>query len=573
MNWRFWEKNETVKLAVEDKTVQRSRNMIIDLVESTKNLTRQDLNKWRKAHQMALNYDNPKRINLYDIYDDIDIDNHLTGAIRNRKFQTLRRKFKLVDINSEAENTELTKLMQSKWFKKFMALALDSIFWGHSLIQFGDILSTDKGLKFSNVELVPRRHVVPEYGVIIKEISDDRKKGINYRKPPLSQWSIEVGEPKDLGLLLKACVQAIPKKNMFAFWDKFGELFGIPIRIGKTNSREPNERNKMEEMLANMGAAAWGLFAEGTEIEIKESSNKDSYMVYDKRIDRANSELSKLILGETMTMDNGSSRSQSEVHERVAEDVVESDSDMLKDIINDDLLPFLLMHGFPVQNLEFQWDDVYQYTATEQLEIEKWLSSIYEIDEQFFIDKYGVPITGVKQQSSVAPFSFDPLKKKLMFETVYNMALSEDDILYLSSDNSDMKSINENLLQQLWSNPGQSFYMPYYNFVTQILIDALQRGYNNDMPVKFDLKDLKITTGYDSKDTETLRLMQLNIFEFSAKKNYENLKDLNSILQQSKTYEDFKRDALPLLDTFNLSHLRTESVSYTHLTLPTIYSV
>lgn len=82
-----------------------------------------------------------------------------------------------------------------------------------------------------------------------------------------------------------------------------------------------SERSRIESMLENMGAAAWGLFPDGTDIDIKESSRGDAFNVYDRRIDRANSEMSKGLLNQTMTIDNGSSLSQSEVHLEVFENV------------------------------------------------------------------------------------------------------------------------------------------------------------------------------------------------------------------------------------------------------------
>ena len=53
------------------------------------------------------------------------------------------------------------------------------------------------------------------------------------------------------------------------------------------------------------------------------------YNVYDKRIDRANSELSKGVLMQTMTIDSGSSLSQSETHLEIFEDVVAADARMV----------------------------------------------------------------------------------------------------------------------------------------------------------------------------------------------------------------------------------------------------
>ena len=184
---------------------------------------------------------------------------------------------------------------------------------------------------------------------------------------------------------------------MLAFWDQFGEIFGMPIRMATTASRDSAERTKISNMLENMGTAAWGLFPEGTTLEMKESANRDSYQVYDKRIDRANTEISKGILGATMTMDAGSSRSQSEVHERGLEYLIYKDSMFLKNIVNDKLLPFLLKHGFPVNGYTFDWDDSYEYTPTEMFNIETMLLNHYDIDPDYFNEKYNVQITGKKQ--------------------------------------------------------------------------------------------------------------------------------------------------------------------------------
>ena len=150
-------------------------------------------------------------------------------------------------------------------------------------------------------------------------------------------------------------------------------------------------------MLSSMGAAAWGLFPDGTDIDIKETTRGDAFNVYDKRIERANSELSKGILNQTMTIDNGSSLSQSEVHLEVFENVVEKDADLVRDIVNGQLLPRMVKHGFPVKGLRFEWDNSIDYTPEQQLEYEKMILDRFEVNPQYLIDKYGVPITGKKE--------------------------------------------------------------------------------------------------------------------------------------------------------------------------------
>nr|DAY55005.1 MAG TPA: portal [Caudoviricetes sp.] len=379
--------------------IRKNRNVLVELNQQTDSLTKKDIATWRRAWQAAIDYEQPNRCSLYDVYTDAMIDLHLTGCIAQRKGKTLQKPFILMGKNGK-EDDKARAMFEREWFIDFVSLALDSPYWGHSLIQFNDIVDEGGVTSFSGVELVPRKHVVPEYGVITREAGDDWKTGISYRDGDIAAWCIEVGHPRDLGLLLKCAPQSLSKKNMLAYWDTFGEIFGMPMRIGKTISQDPKDIARIEKMLDEMGAASWGLFPEGTDIEIKESTRGDAYNVYDKRIDRCNSEISKGILGQTMTIDNGSSLSQSETHLEVFENICRADATMIKYLINDRLIPLMIRHGFPLQGVTFDWDEATSYTPAEQREIERLLIQYYDIDPQYFADKYKIAITGVKQPSA-----------------------------------------------------------------------------------------------------------------------------------------------------------------------------
>ena len=387
--------NDVERLARFMKSKQGIK-LTAQLMQQTDSLTKKDVAAWRSAWQQAISYDTPNRARLYDIYTDCLIDLHLTGCIGQRKGKTLQKEFRLVGKDGK-ENEKGTALFRKEWFYDFMDLALDSRFWGNSLIQLNDIEKDEDGLRFSSVELVPRKHVCPEYGVITPEPAADWRTGISYRDGDLSLWCVEVGKPRDLGLLLKCAPSCISKKNMLAFWDMFGEVFGAPMRVARTNTTDEKEKAKIEKALENMGAAFWALLPDGTDVEIKESSRGDAYNVYDKRIDRANSELSKGVLMQTMTIDSGSSLSQSETHLEIFEDVVAADARMVACIVNDKLLPLMARHGFPVQGLSFEWDSAATFSPAEQREMERVLLEYYEIDPQYFIDKYNVNITGIRQ--------------------------------------------------------------------------------------------------------------------------------------------------------------------------------
>ena len=385
------------------KDIISKRSVLVDLKQQTEALTKKDIKSWHQAWQMAINVEEPRRASLYDCYTAALIDNHLEGCIEQRNGRTLEKSFILKD-KAGKEDDKAKKYFETLWFRDFEGYALESIYWGHSLIQFGDVINAGtEQMTYTGCELVSRKHVIPEYGVITPEIGGDIKRGIPYRTGVIADWCIEVGSQKNLGKLLKVTPQCISKKNMLAYWDTFGEIFGMPMRVGKTNSQDKKDWVTMSSMLDRFGAAQWALIPEGSEIEIKETSRGDAYNVYDKRIDRANSEMSKAINAQTMTIDNGSSKSQSETHLDVFENVCRGDAFLIKYLVNTRLIPLMVKHGYPLEGYTFDWDEAMSYTPAEQRENERLILQYYDVDPQYFVDKYKITITGVKQQNAGMP--------------------------------------------------------------------------------------------------------------------------------------------------------------------------
>ena len=385
------------------KDRRKLERQVVELQRSTDSLTRKDIGDWRAAWQMAINVDSPNRQRLYDIYRDVEVDLHLSGCIQQRRGFVMSRSFKITNQKGD-EQPDAAKFFEQSWFRQFMRLALDSNWWGHSLIELGNLTSDVDGLPtYDGVRLITRKHVIPEYHRVITDLGQDWRTGIDYHEAPFADWLIEVGQPDDLGLFLKAATQTIPKKNAMAFWDTFAEIFGMPLRIGRTTSRDPKDMNMMEKMLAKMGTEGWALFQEGTTIDVVESARSDAFNVYDKRIDRANSELSKLIIGQTMTIEDGSSLSQSETHLKVFENLVEDDCDMIRDVVNGQLIPRMIRHGFPLQGLHFEWDYSIDYTPEQQKAYEEMVLNNYEVEGSYFEDKYGMPVGERRQQPAFGP--------------------------------------------------------------------------------------------------------------------------------------------------------------------------
>lgn len=377
-------------------TLTRVESIIKEIKPTQDFVCKRDHSQWRAAHQAAINVSRPNRKPLYDIYEfTTSIDTMGSGIIERTMLEIMQKKFRLVDSKGN-ENQEQTNILEATWFKDFMRHALEARYWGHSLIELGNIIMVDNTMAFDEVTLIPRRHVVPELGVVVRNISDDYKNGIPYRD---NVWVVECGRKTDLGIFLKTTPHVMSKKHCQIFWDDLGERFGIPIIYATTSTQNPNNIDDLQNALSGGGANQWGILPTGTTLQIVETAKGDIFQVYDKRIERANKEISIALAGQTMVFDNGSSRSQGEVHERGFEKIVWQMADMLKDTINNSLLPRMDRLGFPVAGYRFDWNDSYDYSPEEIYKVEQMLiSGGYEINNKYFIDKYGIPITGKTTQ-------------------------------------------------------------------------------------------------------------------------------------------------------------------------------
>lgn len=347
---------------------------------------RQDVGKWRSALDQAENVYFPNRTDLLNIYSDLILDLHLSSVMETRLINVLSRPFKLQNA-AGVEQPELTKLLHKPWFRKFCTLALEKIYYGHSLIEF----PLPVGGEFRDVDLVPRQYVSPELGIV--RTMPGMIVGTEFRTDPnYAAWLIEIGDPTDLGLLNKAAPMALYKKNVVSAWADFTEIFGMPYRAVTTDA-EGDELERIEQIISEMGQASWGVFPEDVKIEFISAATANERL-YDVFINRANSELSKLILGQTMTTDAGASLSQSEVHERVAASYTRADSDWLLNVINEQLLPFLIKHGYKFSGLSFAWDEVEQLSKPELFKIVQGVmqNSGYKIKRTWLEETFGLEL-------------------------------------------------------------------------------------------------------------------------------------------------------------------------------------
>lgn len=131
-------------------------------------------------------------------------------------------------------------------------------------------------------------------------------------------------------------------------WVAFCEVFGMPLRLGKYNAAA-SEEDKAQLMRAiySLGTDAAGIVPDSTVIEFIESNKTTSVEIYEKLARYCDEQISKAILGQTLTSDSGGgSYAQSKTHDEVRHDLTEADAKALAVTIRRDIIRPLVEYNF-----------------------------------------------------------------------------------------------------------------------------------------------------------------------------------------------------------------------------------
>jgi phage gp29-like protein len=349
---------------------------------------RQLIDDWMKALRAAENPEKPNRELLYKLYHNLLVDVDLEAEWETkRKLRLMGTDFSMYDAENKP-NDEATKLLERKWFAEMIGHALDSHLFGHSLLE---VKSLDSAGMIYNIELVPRRNVIPEKGMYIPKIGDE--KGILYREDPAySAWLFEFGRPENLGLLAKAAPYILFQRFALSAWSEYGEKFVMPLRVAKTNTKDNESLNRLDTMMLDMATASYAILDKEETVEFVQSSATDGSSVYDKLMERCAAKLSKLFNGSVIgEASQGGSRSKEEVGQDIQDIVTNGDYKWIEGIMNQEIIPRLILMGYPFEGLTFK------YSRTEDLQslwtIYNGLLNHYDIPEEHITDKFNVPVT------------------------------------------------------------------------------------------------------------------------------------------------------------------------------------
>lgn len=213
------------------------------------------------------------------------------------------------------------------------------------------------------------------------------------------------------------------KKGGLKFWVIFTEKYGMPFLIGKhPRGTSKEDTDNLADMLETMVQDAIAVIPDDSSVEIQEAGGKTgSAEIYDKLIDKMNAEISKAVLGQTLTTEVGDkgSYAASNTHMAVRGDIIDADKKMVEKTLNQ------LIKWIYELNFSSETSNIPTFTMWEEEDVDLNLAQRDKIltetgvkfSKSYFIKTYGLEEDDIEDnQVKEEPPAFSEFKEASEFQ-------------------------------------------------------------------------------------------------------------------------------------------------------------
>lgn len=231
----------------------------------------------------------------------------------------------------------------------------------------------------------------------------------------IHKYKAKSGHPSRAGVMRVVSWMYLFKNYDLKDWVSFCEVFGMPLRLGKYDaSASDADKTALMEAIINLGTDAAGIVPSTTSIEFIDSNKVSSVEIYEKLARYCDEQMSKAVLGQTLTSDAGSgSYAQSKTHNEVRKDLTAADANALENTLRRDLITPLVEFNFgagtPIPTLQFQTEAPDDLKETSEMYKVLSCDMGLEIPMSHLYKKFGIPKPEngepvTKRQAAAQPF-------------------------------------------------------------------------------------------------------------------------------------------------------------------------
>jgi phage gp29-like protein len=293
-------------------------------------------------------------------------DTHLASILQTRKLALTGMRW---DIQADGEapaDVKIADFVREQLagisdFQDDLLDLLDAIGKGFSVVEI--LWRVDAGA--NQVGLADLRWIHPKRisflnQMVLRILTDDEPTAGVEPKPwqvIFHRYRARSGLSTRGGVLRTVALPYLLKNYALKDWAAFNEVFGMPLRLGKYDvSATPADRAALAQALRSLGTDAAGIISANTQIEFVEAGLKagGAMIPYHVLFQAMNAEMSKAVLGQTLTSDTGTggrggSLAMARVHDEVRTDLRDADAAALSRTLKDQLLR-------PLVGFNFGWD-------------------------------------------------------------------------------------------------------------------------------------------------------------------------------------------------------------------------
>lgn len=218
---------------------------------------------------------------------------------------------------------------------------------------------------------------------------------------------LKSGLPIRGGLARLAAWAFLFKSYTLKDWMAFLEVYGMPFRVGRYGKgSSTDERAVLLRAVRDLSSDAAAIIPKEMDIEFIEAKGGSGNAVFGAKADYLDKQVSKGVLGQTMTSDNGGSLAQAKVHENVRMDIARADGRQLSSTVNRDLIkPYVDLNYGP---REFYPQVFFPITEADDIEaltkaLEITVPMGMKVSMSDLRNKMGIDEPGAEDELLVAP--------------------------------------------------------------------------------------------------------------------------------------------------------------------------